>query len=51
MRIGELLLLQERIDPWVLTNTLKEQATTRQRLVSILVARALLEHDEGAMVL
>ena len=51
MRIGELLLLQERIDPWVLTNTLKEQATTRQRLVSILVNRAQLEHDEGAMVL
>src|SRR4051812_8320985 len=51
MRIGELLLLQERIDPWVLTNTLKEQAATRQRLVSILVTRALLEHDEGALIL
>lgn len=51
MRIGEMLLIKERIDPWVLTNTLKEQAATRQRLVSILVKRALLDHDEGAMLL
>ena len=51
MRVGEMLLLKERIDPWILTRTLKEQATTRQRLVSILVSRALLEYDEGAMVL
>ena len=51
MRVGEMLLLKERIDPWILTRTLKEQASTRQRLVSILVSRALLEYDEGAMVL
>ncbi len=51
MRVGEMLLLKERIDPWMLTRTLKEQAATRQRLVSILVSRALLEYDEGAMVL
>ncbi|HSN25760.1 MAG TPA: hypothetical protein VLT45_05725, partial [Kofleriaceae bacterium] len=51
MRIGEMLLIKERIDPWVLTNTLKEQAATRQRLVSILVKRALLDHDEGAILL
>jgi hypothetical protein len=51
MRVGEMLLLQERIDPWILTRTLKEQAATRQRLVSILVSRALLELDEGANVL
>jgi hypothetical protein len=51
MRVGEMLLLKERIDPWILTRTLKEQATTRQRLVSILVSRALLEYDDGAMVL
>ncbi|MBV8757277.1 MAG: hypothetical protein JO257_08390 [Deltaproteobacteria bacterium] len=51
MRIGEMLLIKERIDPWVLTNTLKEQAATRQRLISILVKRALLDHDEGAMLL
>jgi hypothetical protein len=51
MRVGEMLLLKERIDPWILSRTLKEQATTRQRLVSILISRALLEYDEGAMVL
>lgn len=51
MRIGELLLLQERIDPWVLTNTLKEQATTRQRLISLLIYRAQLDPDEGALLL
>jgi hypothetical protein len=51
MRIGELLLLQEKIDPWVLTNTLKEQPYTRQRLVSLLISRAHLDPDEGALVL
>lgn len=51
MRIGELLLLKERIDPWVLTNTLKEQMTTRQRLVSLLIYRAQLDPDDGAMML
>jgi len=51
MRIGELLLLKEKIDPWVLTNTLKEQARTRQRLVSLLISRAQLDPDEGALVL
>jgi hypothetical protein len=51
MRVGEMLLLQERIDPWMLTRMLKEQAGTRQRLVSLLVSRALLELDEGAEIL
>lgn len=51
MRIGELLLLQERIDPWLLTNTLKDQAATRQRLISLLVTRAHLDPDDGAMLL
>jgi hypothetical protein len=51
MRIGELLLLKERIDPWLLTNTLKEQSATRQRLISLLIARAHLDPDEGAMLL
>jgi len=50
-RIGEMLLLEERIDPWVLSTALKEQPATRQRLVSLLVHRALLDHDEGAMLL
>jgi hypothetical protein len=51
MRIGELLLLQERIDPWVLTTTLKQQAATQQRLVSLLIKRALLDPDDGALLL
>jgi hypothetical protein len=51
MRIGELLLLQEKIDPWLLSHTLKEQATTQQRLVSLLVSRAQLDPDDGALVL
>jgi hypothetical protein len=51
MRVGEMLLLQERIDPWILTRTLSEQAASRQRLVSILVGRALLDLDEGASIL
>ncbi len=46
-----MLLLEERIDPWVLSTTLKEQPATRQRLVSLLIHRALLDHDEGAMLL
>jgi hypothetical protein len=51
MRIGELLLLQEKVDPWVLTNTLKEQPYTRQRLISLLISRAHLDPDEGALML
>lgn len=51
MRIGELLLLKEKIDPWLLSHTLKEQATTHQRLVSLLVSRAQLDPDDGALVL
>ncbi len=51
MRIGELLLLKEKIDPWLLSHTLKEQASTGQRLVSLLVSRAQLDPDEGALML
>lgn len=51
MRIGELLLLQEKVDPWVLTNTLKEQPYTRLRLVSLLISRAHLDPDDGALIL
>lgn len=46
-----MLLLKERIDPWVLTNTLKEQMTTRQRLISLLINRAQLDPDDGALLL
>lgn len=51
MKIGELLLLQEKVDPWHVTHALKEQTRTRQRLVSMLIQRALLDPDEGAMLL
>lgn len=55
MRIGEQLLLQEKIDPWVLSHALKEQAEApperRQRLVSMLVSRAQLPFDEGTLLL
>ncbi|HEY5921798.1 MAG TPA: hypothetical protein VIV11_09015 [Kofleriaceae bacterium] len=51
MKIGELLLLQEKIDPWHLSTALKEQAQTRHRLISMLINRALLDPDEGAMML
>jgi len=52
-RIGELLLLQEKIDPWVLSRALKEQAEAAVplRLVSLLVSRALLDPDDGALIL
>ena len=51
IKIGELLVLQEKIDPLHLSHALKEQAHTRQRLVSMLINRALLDPDEGAMLL
>lgn len=51
MKIGELLLLQEKVDPWHVSHALKEQPRSRQRLVSMLIQRALLDADEGAMLL
>ncbi len=53
LRIGELLLLQEKIDPWKLSHALKEQAesATPQRLISMLVSRAHFDLDEGALLL
>jgi hypothetical protein len=54
MRIGELLLLRDKVDPWLVSHTLKEQANAPapgQRLVSLLVARAHLDLDEGALLL
>jgi len=51
MKIGELILLQEKVDPWHLSHALKEQAATRLRLVSMLINRALLDADEGALLL
>jgi hypothetical protein len=54
MRIGELLLMQEVVDAWVLTQTLKDHAApagSRQRLVSLLISRAQLDADDGALAL
>lgn len=51
MKIGELLLLKEKVDPWHLSHALKEQAHSRQRLLSMLISRALLDPDDGAMLL
>lgn len=51
MKIGELLLLQEKVDPWHLSHALKEQAQARLRLISMLINRALLDADEGALLL
>lgn len=51
MRIGEILLLREALDPWVLTQTLQEQPSTRLRLVSLLISRALIDPDDGTLAL
>jgi hypothetical protein len=51
MRIGEHLLLRESIDALVLSQTVREQQETGQRLVSTLILRALIESDEGALAL
>lgn len=51
MRIGEVLLLRESVDALVLSQTVREQVETGQRLVSILIGRALIESDEGALAL
>ncbi len=51
MRIGEVLLLRESVDALVLSQTVREQIETGQRFVSILISRALIESDEGALAL
>lgn len=51
MRIGEHLLLRESIDAIVLSQTVRQQQETGQRLVSTLVMRALIDSDEGALAL
>src|SRR5690606_29625523 len=53
VRIGELLLLKEKIEPWLLAHTLKEQAASggAMRLISMLVSRAQLDPDDGALIL
>ena len=50
--IGEILLMQETVDAWLLTQTLKlHPGASKQRLVSVLVGRAQLDPDDGAMAL
>lgn len=51
IRIGELLLLREALDPWVLTRAIQDQPATGQRLVSLLISRALIDPDDGALAL
>jgi hypothetical protein len=51
MRIGEILLLREALDPWVLSHTLQEQPASRMRLVSLLISRALIDSDDGTLAL
>lgn len=51
MRIGEILLLREVLDPWVLTQTIQQQPAARQRLVSLLISRALIDPDDGTLAL
>lgn len=51
VRIGELLLREETVDPWQVTQALRDQAATRQRMLSLLIQRALIDHDEGAALL
>jgi hypothetical protein len=51
MPIGEILLVREALDPWVLTQTIQDQPASRMRLVSLLISRALIDSDEGALAL
>jgi hypothetical protein len=51
MRIGEILLLREMIDAWELTPAIQQQPASGQRLVSLLISRALIDPDDGAMAL
>lgn len=51
MPIGEILLVREALDPWVLTQTIQDQPGTRMRLVSLLISRALIDTDEGSLAL
>ena len=51
MRIGEILLLREAVDPIVLSNAIQEQPATGLRLVSLLISRALIDPDEATLAL
>ena len=51
MRIGDVLLAREWVDPAALARAIAEQAHTGRRLCSLLIARGLLDHDEAARAL
>ena len=50
MRIGE-LLLQRKLRPSELAKALEEQATSKRRLTSLLIARGLIDFDDGSRAL
>ncbi|MGE0868834.1 MAG: hypothetical protein AB7P03_09735 [Kofleriaceae bacterium] len=43
--------MRESVDPWVLSQTLRNPGPSRQRLVSLLISRAQLDPDDGALAL
>ncbi len=51
MPIGEILLVREALDPWVLSQAIQDQPATRMRLVSLLISRALIDSDDGSLAL
>ena len=51
MPIGEILLVREAIDPWVLSQAIQDQPATRMRLISLLISRALIDADDGSLAL
>jgi len=51
MPIGEILLVREALDPWVLSQAIHDQPASRMRLVSLLISRALIDSDDGSLAL
>ena len=51
LRIGDLLLLYERIEPWALEKAVVDHKRGGRRLVSFLISRAQLDADDGALAL
>ncbi len=51
MPIGEILLVREALDPWVLSQAIQDQPASRMRLVSLLISRALIDSDDGSLAL
>lgn len=51
MPIGEILLVREALDPWVLSQAIHDQPASGMRLVSLLISRALMDSDDGSLAL